>query len=402
MFGFGKKEKRSIENPQVPVSSRAMLEFLGLEDGSESVTIEKALGVPAIWCAVNFISDTMAALPLNVYKKTKTGREKLTDQLQTILHDAPNEEQSSFQWRKMLYVQYLTRGRGLAWIERDIANKPKNLWLLDPQKTKITIKNNRKYYEFGGNIYESSEIIDLAFMESIDMSGGAYSPIMRNKDSVALMIAVTKYGAAFFRSGGIPAHVYKSNASTVEAAKNARKDLSEGFKKASQDGTNTIIVHTTEDLKALNNDPEKMQMIDTQRFCIEQASRMFMIPPTFLHDLTHGTFSNTEQQGAQLKQYSIGNLANQFEQEVNLKLFGRFNSKVYVELNLDGLLRGDYLSRIQGNATAIQTGQLTPNEARQMENRENKPNGDDLLIQGATVPLGTQLDLAQQGINTNG
>lgn len=398
MFNFGKKEKRSLENPQVPISSQALFEFLGLDSGSEGVTIEAALGVPAIWCAVNFIADTMAALPLNVYNKTKTGREKSKEPIQSILHDAPNDIQSSFHWRKSLYVQYLTKGRGLALIERDALGKVKNLILLDPANTEIIIKTLRKYYIYDGKTYDASEVIDISFMEKPDMSGQCYSPILRNKETVALMIAVTKYGASFFRSGGIPAHVYKTNAKTPEAYKNARSDLREGFKQAYKDGTNTILVHTTEDLKALNNDPEKMQMIETQRFCIEQASRMFMIPPAFLHDLTHGTFANTEQQGTQLVKYKIGNLANQFEQELNLKLFGRFNKKQYAEFNLDGLLRGDFATRMAGYAQGIQNAIFKPSQVHAMENLPSEPQADVYLIQGATVPLGAQ---PVQGV-TNG
>ena len=79
----------------------------------------------------------------------------------------------------------------------------------------------------------------------------------------------------------------------------------------------------------------------------------------------------------------------QLEQEMNLKFFGR-GSRRFVEFNVDGLLRGDYKARMEGNSTAIQTGQLTPNEARAMDNREPMEGGERLFIQGATVPLETQ------------
>jgi HK97 family phage portal protein len=109
-----------------------------------------------------------------------------------------------------------------------------------------------------------------------------------------------------------------------------------------------------------------------------------------LQDLTNGTFSNTEQQDLHFVKHTLKRWVEQVEQELNLKLFGRGNNRQFVEFSMDGMLRGDFATRMQGYATAIQNGVSTPNEARQKENMPEKPNGDDLLIQGATVPLGSQ------------
>jgi len=78
------------------------------------------------------------------------------------------------------------------------------------------------------------------------------------------------------------------------------------------------------------------------------------------------------------------------EQELNLKVFGRGNAKNYVKYNIDGLLRGDFITRMQGMAQGVQNALLTPNEGRALDNRPALSGGDDLLIQGATVPLGMQ------------
>jgi phage portal protein BeeE len=108
--------------------------------------------------------------------------------------------------------------------------------------------------------------------------------------------------------------------------------------------------------------------------------------------LSKGTFANVEQQDLHLVKHLIGQWAKAFEDEANLKLFGRGKSGRYVEHNLDGLMRGDFKSRIEGIARAIQTAQLTPNEARGLENRpkHSNPDADELLVQGATVVLGKQ------------
>lgn len=131
-------------------------------------------------------------------------------------------------------------------------------------------------------------------------------------------------------------------------------------------------------------------MTDARRFQVEEIARVYQIPPAFLQDLTNGTFSNTEQQDLFFVKHLVGQWVEALDQEMNLKLFGQRNGGRYIEHNVDGLLRGDFASRMAGHAQAIQNAIRTPNEARELENLPALPNGDELLIQGATVPLGTQ------------
>ena len=143
-------------------------------------------------------------------------------------------------------------------------------------------------------------------------------------------------------------------------------------------------------------------MIEARRFQVEEIARAWQIPPVFLQDLTQGTFSNTEQQDLFFVKHLVGQWSEAFEGELNLKLFGRGNNSRYVEHNLDGLLRGDFASRMAGYATAIQNAIRTPDEVRSIENLPAKGGeADKLLVQGATVPLGTQPALVAKPANDN-
>ena len=114
--------------------------------------------------------------------------------------------------------------------------------------------------------------------------------------------------------------------------------------------------------------------------------------PIFLQDLTHGTLSNTEQQDLHFVKHTLSQWIKAWEQECNLKLFGPRNRARFVEFNVDGLLRGDFRTRMEGYAKAIQNAINTPDEVRAMENWPRKGgDADKLHIQGATVPLGDQL-----------
>lgn len=386
--------RSSVENPAIPISSEAILGYFGLDGldnaAGETVTIDSALGVPAVFASVNFIAGTLAGLPLHVYRKTEDGREKVSGGVAPILHDAVNDESSSFEWRKWFFEQVLTGGRGLSFIERNKAGRVKNIWPMELSKATVKRVGGRKVYEYaeGGkkHTYAAADVIDVPFMLKPD--GVAHrSPIMSNKDAIGLAQAVTKHGGKFFHQGGVPPFAVTGQFNSGAAMQRASDDLQAAVRKSAKENRLALTLPAGLEIKQIGADAEKMQMVETQRFCVEQIARIYSLPPTFLQDLSHGTFSNTEQQDLHFVKHTIKRWVEQFEQELNLKLFGRSNTSLYAELNVDGLLRGDFKTRMEGWAQAIMTGQVMPDEARTAENRPKAPGGDRLYMQGAMVPI---------------
>lgn len=391
-------EKRaSIEDPRVPISSNNIMAFLGIDGISatgEHVTIDSAMGVPAIWAVVNFVPGTLAGLPVHLYKRTSTGRERVAGGLATILHDAVNDGMSSFEWRKYTFDQVFTEGRGVSFIERTPAGRVINIWPLDPGGVTVKRADGRKVYEYRDGTrrkvtYQAAEVIDIPFMLKRDMLGHR-SPILTNKDVIGLAQAVTKYGSKFFQNGGVPPFAIEGPFQSPGAMQRAANDLDAAVKDAAKESRLALSLPSGHTIKQLGIDPQKSQLVELQRFIIEQIARIYSLPPTFLQDLTHGTFSNTEQQDLHFVKHTLKRWVEQFEQELNLKLFGRSNNRQYVEMNVDGLLRGDFKTRMEGYAQGIQNAILTPNEVRERENMPAHDKGGELLIQGATVPLGSQ------------
>lgn len=384
----------NIENPAVPLTMDNMLRFVGIESMSaagERVTIASALGVPAIWAAVNFLSGTLAALPLNLFRRTKAGREKENSELSRLLHDNVNDGLTSFAWRKYCFEQVFTGGRSYTFIERSETGKVLNLWPLDPRSVKVKRTGGLVTYHYTENgrtkVYKAEEIIDLSFMLREDGINHR-SPILTNRDTVGLAQAVTKYGAKFFQNGGVPPFVVVGPFNSPSGIKRAADDLTQAVEEAAQKRKLALSLPNGHDIKPLGSLPDQAGIVLLKRFINEDTARIYSMPPVFLQDLTHGTFSNTEQQDLQLVKHTLTRWAKQFEQEVTLKLFGRKNSRFYVEMNLDGLLRGDFKTRMEGNARAIQSGQITPDEARE---RENMPAmggaAGKLHMQGAMLPI---------------
>jgi HK97 family phage portal protein len=388
--------RSNIENPTVPVSAANFVEFFGLGSlGSASglsVTIDTALGVPAFGGGVNFLSNTMASLPLHLYRRTAAGNERQASPLATLLHDAVNDETSSFAWRKWIYDNVFTGGRAVTFIERSATGRIMNLWPLDPSSLTVKREDGRKAYLFrdGGRpkTYQASEVIDITFMLRSDMVRHR-GPIAMNRDVLGLAIAITQYASKFFQNGGVPPFAIVGKFLSPGAVARASADLQEAVKRAAREQRLALPLPDGVDIKPIGVDADKAQLIEAQHFIIEQIARILTLPPTFLQDLTHGTFSNTEQQDLHFVKHRLRSLATQFEQELNLKLFGRLSNRLFVELAVDALLRGDFKSRMEGLSKAVQGGVLMPNEARALENRPAAPHGNRLYMQGAMIPLGT-------------
>ncbi|RYM12873.1 phage portal protein [Sphingobium cupriresistens] len=200
------------------------------------------------------------------------------------------------------------------------------------------------------------------------------------------------YAGDFFAGGGVPPLALSGPLPQgPEAMKRAMGDIHRAIEAAKASRKPVFPMPPGHELKQVGFDPAKGQMTEARRFQIEEIARIYNLPPVFLQDLTHGTFSNTEQQDLHLVKHLIAQWAKAFEEELNLKLFGPRGGARYVEHNLDGLMRGDFAARMAGLAQGIQNAILTPDEARALENRPPRPKGDQLYIQGATVPLGSSV-----------
>jgi HK97 family phage portal protein len=389
-FEIGREKRAAtIENPTIPVSSENFLAFFGVNGANlPSVTIDSALTVPAVAAAVAFLSRTMAALPLHAYRDTKDGPKRLSGKIEMVVHDAPNDEQDSFKFRQYFWQQVFTGGRGLAWIERG-PQSVEALWLLDPTKTTIKRTAGRVTYHCDGKDYPAADVIDIAFMLKPD-GLKHYGPVMLASKAIQLAIAMNDYGSNYFAGGGVPPLALEGPLPAgPDAIKRAQADIKRSIDAAKNKNEPVFPIPSGYKLSPVGLDPDKGQMVEARRFQVEEIARAWQLPPVFLQDLSRATFSNAEQQDLHLVKHLIGQWAEAFEGELNLKLFGRSRAGRYVEHNLDGLLRGDFKTRMEGMARAIQTAQLTPNEARGLDNRPALPNGDKLYIQGATVPLGT-------------
>jgi HK97 family phage portal protein len=393
---LGMTEKRMLTHASIPALSErpgamTWAGVLGLQDVAlPTVNVDTALTVPAFWAGVTFLSRTMAAVPKHVSKKTDAGPERIEGGLETLIHEAPNPEWTSFKLWQWFWQQVFTHGRGLIYIERSGSNIV-GLWPMDPTAT--TIKRTplgKTTYIVSGQTYSANEVIDVPFMLKSD-GLNHIGPVKAGAETLQMALSMTKYGAKFFAGGGVPPLALEGPLPQgIDAFNRAMDQVSRAIDLARQSDKPVFGLPPGHKLTPVAFDPAKGQMTDGRRFVVEEIARLLNLPPVFLQDLTHGTFSNTEQQDLHLVKHLVGQWCEALDQELNLKLFGQRNNNRFVEHNMDGLLRGAILERMQAHGNAVQNAIRTPNEVRALEGLPPMPKGDDLMIQGATVPLGSQ------------
>lgn len=391
---LGREERSqpsSLENPSISLNASAdeLLAFFGVMGGNSQlppVTIDSALEVSAVMDAVGFLSRTMAAIPRHSYRKVKGEAHRADGDMQMLMNEAPNAEWGSFGFWQYFWQQVFTGGRGCAWIER-AGNKVVGLWPMDPDHTSVRRSGGRKIYRFDNKEYPAADVVDVPFMlkrNQLDV----YSPILKNKRTIGLAMAMDNFAASFFAGGGVPPLALEGPLPQgVDAFKRAQADIQRAIDMAKKAGSPFFGMPPGHALKQIGFDPAKGQMVEAKLFQIQEIARIYSLPPVFLQDLSKGTFSNTEQQDLQLVKHLIVHWAKALEDELNLKIYGQRRRAQYIEHNLDALQRGDFKSRLEALSRGVQTALLAPNEGRDLLNRPPKPGGDKLYIQGATVPL---------------
>lgn len=395
-MGFFDRYRRSAGSVNAPETWVKLLRGWGDPNAPTTCSYDEAICATPVFAAVDFLSSALATVSVHAYRRKGEGAERIVGGLATLLGESVNDEWSSFRWRKYSFWQTLTGGRSFTWIERP-NGQILNLWPLDPTKTTVVREGGRTVYKYSDAgrqiVYPAADIIDIPFALEADQVTHI-SPLDKGRAAIGLLLAMEKYAAGFFAGGGVPPLAMEGPVPAgAEAMKRMMGDVNRAIQGAKADKKPIFPMPPGYTLKPVGFEPEKGQMTDARRFQVEEVARIYSLPPWFLQDLTHANFANSENQDLHLVKHTLSHWVRAFEQELNLKLFGRRNWARWVEVNMDSLLRGDFKTRAEGVARLIQSGVYTPNDGRKYIgglDKSDDPNADNLFIQGATVPLGSQ------------
>lgn len=399
LFGFGQARDKPVDK-----AADAGYSFLfGRTTSGKPVNERTAMQTTAVYACVRILAEAVASLPLHVYEYQDDGGKKLVHDhpLYYLLHDEPNPEMTSFVFRETLMSHLLIWGNAYAQIIRDGAGRVLGLYPLLPDKMDVqrddrgniyyvysrNSDENPMFKEYGDIRMKAEDVLHIPGLGFDGLIG--YSPIAMAKNAVGMTLACEEYGASFFANGANPGGVLEHPGVLKDPSK-----VRESWNSVYRGVNNAHKIAVLEEgmkYQQIGIPPEEAQFLETRKFQINEIARLYRIPPHMIGDLDKSSFSNIEQQSLEFVKYTLDPWVIRWEQSLqrSLLLPGE-KGKYFIKLNVDGLLRGDYQSRMNGYAVGRQNGWFSANDIREMENMNPIPDeqgGNLYLINGAMTKL---------------
>jgi len=417
--------------------------FWGGTAAGVSVNETSAMQTAAVYSCVRVISEAVAGLPLGVYcyEEMQTGRAGgggdgqgegssgrsttgtsavRKHHLYSLLHNAPNPEMSSFVFRETLMSHLLIYGNAFAQIMRDGSGRVTALYPLLPNKIDVWRSNAGEiFYTYwrdadeaaarggrfpphpndryspdgfnpaGGIVLRKDQVLHIPGLSFNGLVG--YSPIALAKNAVGMAIATENYGAGFFANGANPGGVLEHPSSIKAEGISKLRDAWEVIHKGAGNAGKVAVLEDGLKYHPISVSPEQAQFLETRKFQLNEIARIFRVPPHMIGDLDKSSFSNIEQQSLEFVKYCVNPWIIRWEQALWQNLLPPSERDThFIKFNLDGLLRGDYETRMKGYAVGIQNGFLCPNDVRKLENMNEiseEKGGFNFMVNGNMVKL---------------
>lgn len=389
------RERRSQPTKEMQEFIRGVdVDFYGGSNSGVRVDEMRSLQTSAVYACVKILSETIASLPLHLYKKGKDGKNETAEQhpLFSCLYEMPNEEMTSFEFREMMMTSLLLWGNAYARIIRKQGHVTE-LWFLKPQNMTVERDTNTKKIKYTYSDDVTNETYEyrpeqIFHVKGLSMDGvKGMSPIAQAREAVGLALATEEYGAKFFGNGARPGGVLEHPGILKDPEK-----LRNSWNKVYQGTRNSHKVAVLEEgmkYHAIGIAPEDAQFLETRKYQVNEICRIFRVPPHLVGDLERATFSNIEHQSIEFVQHTVRPWLVRWEQAIGRSLLDEKERLLYfARFNVEGLLRGDYKSRMEGYSIGRQNGWLSINDIRRLEDMPLVPKeqgGDDYLVNGSMM-----------------
>ncbi len=406
---------RSRDHPKDSTTGSAYRFYLGGSTSGKAVTERSAMQMTAVYSCVRILAEAIAGLPLQLYRYTEGGsKEKAIDHpLYPILHDEPNPEMTSFIFRETLMTHLLLWGNAYAQIIRNGKGEVVALYPLMPNRMTVDRDSHGQlYYQYSRSTDEAptmkGNLVNLHPWDVLHIPGlgfdglVGYSPIAMAKNAIGMAIACEEYGARFFANGATPGAVLE-HPGIIKDPQRVRESWQAAFG-GSGNANKIAVLEEGMKFTPISIAPDQAQFLETRKFQIDEIARIFRIPPHMIGDLEKSSFNNIEQQSLEFVKYTLDPWVSRWEQSMNRSLLStEEKSTFFAKFNVDGLLRGDYESRMNGYAVGIQNGFMSPNDVRELENMDRIPKeegGDNYMVNGNMIRI-SQIGL-QWGAGSEG
>jgi len=375
----------------------------GKASSGEQVDEKSAMQIATVYACVRLLAESVAQLPLHLYRYTDsgTGKEMAADHpVYPIIHRQPNPEMTSFTWRETMMVHLLLWGNSYSQIIRDGKNGILSIYPLLPENVEVDRDERGEIYyiyhaytdEAPGEknkdiIFQREEVLHVPGLGFNGLVG--FSPIAMMKNALGSTLAVEKYGSAFFKNGAQPSGVLE-HPGVLKNPEKIRQNWTDVYGGANN-AHKVCVLEEGMSYKAISLPPEDSQFLSTRQFGVEEICRIFRVPPHMVQDLQRATFNNIEHMAIEFVMHTLMPWLIRIEQAIIKDvLVGEEKDQLFPKFNVDGLMRGDYKSRMEGYAVAITNGIMSVNDVRKLENMDplDDADGGNLhLINGSYTRL---------------
>ncbi len=384
-------ETRSVnlENPKTPINGWTLDQVFGgnVSKSGRAVSADGAMTLSAVYRAVAIKAGIISSSPFKVYRKTSVGRVEATDHpVSYLLSRKPNSKVSKVIYFDRAVQHFELYGNHYARIRRNGVGRVVSYELLHPDYVTVSETDNRLVYELGHTNKEIVSADDMIHVPNMGNNAVGKSVISYMRDDASLMFDIRDYGTSFYGNGAKPAGLLIPKATVTPTA---RAEMKQSFKEAKTQGGDVALPYGW-DYKEISVPPAEAEWVVSNNFSITTVARWFGVPTQKLGDSTV-KYSNVENMAIEFLQDTISPLAAKFEAEYTNKSFMLSSeADLYCEINLDAYQRADSITKAQLYATYVQNAIKTPNEIRRLNNDPDDQFGNDLMIQGATVPIKMQ------------
>ncbi|PKL21881.1 MAG: phage portal protein [Spirochaetae bacterium HGW-Spirochaetae-4] len=393
---------RTRDKPQNRTSGSSYSFLFGGSTSGKAVNERSSMQMTAVYACVRILAEAIAGLPLHLYRHDDdSSKHKAKDHpLYTLLHSEPNAEMTSFVFRETLMTHLLLWGNAYAQIIRNGKGQVAALYPLMPNRMQVDRdKSGKLYYQYTtsaedaptmqGNsvVLDASEVLHIPGLGFDGLVG--YSPIAMAKNAIGMAIACEEYGAKFFANGAAPSGVLEHPGTVKDPTR--LRDTWQGQFGGSANSHKVAVLEEGMKYTPISISPEQAQFLQTRKFQINEIARIFRVPPHMVGDLEKSSFSNIEQQSLEFVKYTLDPWVIRWEQALSRALLDTKEKQThFFRFNVEGLLRGDYQSRMGGYATARQNGWMSANDIRTLEDMDlitDEDGGNLYLINGNMLPL---------------
>ncbi len=388
--------RAEVQPPTRPVERNAAVHLRGVREKSQSeeiITPETSLTVPAVLAAFTILCEDIASLPLVLYER---GRDEertraVKSPYYSLMHDEPNPEHTSLQFREIKIGHMLAWGNFFSQIITDSKGNVAELWPLRPDRMTVKRVEGEKVYLYqssdGPRVFLRDEILHVPAFGFDGLVG--YSRIALAKNSIGLAMATEKFGSKFFANDARPGIVLKHPETLSDTAyKRLGESWDEVYKGAEKSHKKAILEEGL-DILEIGIPPEDAQYIETQRWTVAQIARVFRVPPHMIGDVDRSTSwgSGIDSQEQGYANHTLRPWTIRTEQSLAQQLLLPSERKIYYWEHLfDALVRGDIATRYEAYVKAITNGFMSPNEVRRKENMSPYDGGDVYVLPLNTGP----------------